>query len=115
MVKKLLLVLFLIFSTFSFAQQNGKIKTVSLKSIEKVTASPNPFSNFTRISFYNTKEQKVVLLVKNLLGKTVFKQQIPSKIGNNSFIFYKDDLVSGIYLYTVQTEKETTTKRLIIK
>jgi len=115
MVKKLLLILFLVFSTFSFAQQKEKQTTISLKSIEKVTASPNPLTNYTRISFYNNKEQRIVLIVKNLLGKTVFKQEISSKVGNNIIPFYRDNLVSGIYLYSIRTEKETITKRLVIK
>jgi len=114
-MKKLLLILFLVFSTFSFAQQKEKNMNASVKTIKKVTASPNPFSNYTRISFYNNKAQKVRLSVKNLLGKTVYGYTFLSEIGNNNITFYKEDLISGIYLYTIQTEKEAVTKRLVIK
>ncbi len=113
-MKKLLLILLLTTCTYSFAQQNDN-KNNAVKTIEKVTASPNPFSTYTRITFYDNKAQKVQFSVKNLLGKTVYTNTFSSEIGTNTIPFYKDDLVSGVYLYTIQTETETVSKRFVIR
>lgn len=114
-MKKLLLILFLLSFTFSFAQQNEHVKNVNLKTIENLTSSPNPFTSFTQISFYNNKDQKVTLIIKNLLGKTVYKFSIDSKKGNNAIPFYREDLTSGVYLYSIQTKEEIISKRLVVK
>lgn len=112
-MKKLLLILLLTTCTFSFAQLNEKSSTI--KTIEKVSASPNPFSTRTNISFFSKNEQEIILVIKNLVGKTVYKYTFLSEEGNNKIPFYKEDLIPGIYLYTIQTDKEAITKRLIIK
>lgn len=113
-MKKLLLIAFLFISASVFAQQT-KTVDAEQKTISKVIASPNPFNNSTQISFYNTKSQKVILIVKNLLGKTIFKHIIDSKKGNNNFPFYREGLVSGIYIYSIQTDEEIISKRLVIR
>ena len=112
-MKKLLLILLFATSSLCFAQQNESSK--STEPLEKVTASPNPFSTYTRISFYSNTEQKIVLSVKNLLGKTMYQDTFLSKKGNNSVPFYKEDLISGIYLYSLQTKEKIITKRFVIK
>lgn len=114
-MRKLLLIAILFISSSVFAQQTQLKNNANQKNIIKVTSSPNPFTHFTHISFYNKKDQKVVLTVKNLLGKTAFTFTINSKKGNNRIPFYRDELVSGIYIYSIQTGKEITSKRLIIR
>ncbi len=114
-MKKLLLITILFISASAFAQQTKIIGDANQKTISKVTSSPNPFTSTTKISFYNKKNQKVVLTIKNLLGKTVYTYTIDSKKGNNSIPFYRNGLVSGIYIYSIQTDEEIISKRLIIK
>ncbi len=114
-MKKLLLIALLFISASAFAQQTQKNENANQKTILKVTSSPNPFTSATRITFYNKKDQKVVLTVKNLLGKTVYTFAIDSKKGTNSIPFYRDGLVSGIYIYSIQTDEEIISKRLVIR
>lgn len=114
-MKKLLLIAILFISISMFAQQTKTINDVNQKTILKVTSSPNPFTSATRITFYNKKNQKIILTVKNLLGKTVYSYTIDSKKGNNSIPFYRDGLVSGIYIYSIQTDEEIISKRLVIR
>lgn len=114
-MKKLLLIAFLFISASAFAQQTKVNDDANQKTISKVTSSPNPFTSTTQISFNNKKNQKVVLTIKNLLGKTVYKFTLDSKKGNNSIPFYRNDLVSGIYIYTIQTDEEIISKRLVIR
>lgn len=114
-MKKLLLITILFISTTVLAQQSQIKNSENQKTILKVTSSPNPFTDYTQISFYNKRNQKVVLTVKNLLGKTVYTFTIDSKKGNNRIPFYRDGLVSGIYIYSIQTDKEIVSKRLVIR
>lgn len=120
-MKTLLLITFLLFSSFSFAQQNEKGNTVINKNsspqatLLSVSAYPNPFSIATKINFQSTKIQLVEFTVKNLLGKTVFQEQVNTKAGYNTILFNRNDLIKGMYIYTLQTENEIISKRLVIR
>ena len=119
-MKKLLLITFLLFFAFSFAQQIEKDNSVIPKSetqttLTSVSAYPNPFTITTKINFQSTKIQLVEFSVKNLLGKTVYIEQVNTKIGYNTIPFNRYDLINGMYIYTLQTENEVISKRLVIR
>ncbi|REE82911.1 putative secreted protein (Por secretion system target) [Lutibacter oceani] len=119
-MKKLLLITFLLLFTFSFAQQKEKDSSVIKKNeptttLLSVSASPNPLTIKTRISFRSTKEQLVEITVKNLIGKTVYGTRINAKIGINSIPFNRDDLTNGMYIYSLQSDTEIVSKRLVIR
>ncbi|OAD45007.1 T9SS type A sorting domain-containing protein [Polaribacter atrinae] len=106
MVKKLLLILFLSSISIGFSQE---------KSIDNLSAAPNPFTNSTKISFSSDANKTVYFTVKNVLGKTVFKKSIQIKPGKNNIPFYKDNLPTGMYIYSIQDNKKTISKRLVIR
>ncbi|WP_334055582.1 T9SS type A sorting domain-containing protein [Polaribacter sp. P097] len=106
MIKKLLLTLFLTISAMSFSQT---------KTLEKLSAAPNPFTTSTKITFNANNVSKITLNVRNVLGKIVFKKEYTTKIGKNSIAFYKDDLATGIYIYSIRDKKEIISKRFVIK
>jgi len=106
MIRKLPFVLCLSVASLGFSQENF---------IENVSAVPNPFTNSTRINFTSSNNSTVYLSVKNVLGKTVFKQNIKVKLGKNSIPFYKNNLPSGIYIYSIQHKKKITSKRFVIR
>lgn len=119
-MKKLLLITFILFYSFSFAQQNENDESAINKSdsrttISSVSAYPNPFNSNTKINFQSTKIQKVEFAVKNLLGKIVYSEFVTTKIGYNAIPFYRYDLIKGMYIYSLQTENEIISKRLIIR
>lgn len=119
-MKKLLLISFLLFFTFSFAQQDENTNSVSnlqvrLTTISSMSAYPNPFSVKTRVNFLSTIEQLVEFNVKNLLGKTVYREIVSTKIGYNTILFYRNDLIKGMYIYSLQTETELISKMMIIR
>lgn len=105
MVKKLLFIIFLCFSTVVFSQ----------KTLEKLTAAPNPFSSTTTISYNSTSKQPVFLVIKNVLGKTVFSKTYKAGIGNNKITFNKNNLQSGMYIYAIRSRNEIISKRFVIK
>ncbi len=120
MVKKLLLILFLLtFSTAIFSQDDdARDKTIlenSLNGIHDVLASPNPFSVTTRIRFQADEAMDIDFFVKDLLGNTVYSQKVKTKKGANSIPFYRDELESGIYIYSIKSKFKIISKRIVIK
>lgn len=117
-MKKLLFVLTLSIASIIVArsQSQDPISTIKQdKSIKNLRAYPNPFVTETQISFISNKSRPAILKVKNLLGKTVYKKEFITRKGKNDFTFYKDNLESGMYIYSLQTESEIISKRLVIK
>ena len=120
MVKKLLLILFLLtFPLAIFAQdEDSRDKAIlenSLNGIHDVIASPNPFSVTTRIRFQADEMMEIDFFVKDLLGNTIHAQKVKTKKGANSIAFYRDELESGIYIYSIKTKIKLISKRIVIK
>ena len=120
MAKKLLFLLFLLtFSTAIFAQDvDSKDKNIlenSLSGIQDVVASPNPFSVTTRIRFNADDAFEIDFYVKDLLGNTIHAQKVTTKKGANSIPFFRDELESGIYIYSLKTKSKVISKRIVIK
>ena len=106
MVKKILFITFFLAISIGFSQE---------KSIDRLIASPNPFTNNTTIYFNTKHNQTVILTVRNVLGKTVYNKKLKVVKGRNSFPFQRNDLKSGMYIYAIQSNKEIISKRFVIK
>ncbi|WP_299050832.1 T9SS type A sorting domain-containing protein [uncultured Polaribacter sp.] len=106
MSKKILFIIFLSITLLGFSQE---------KTIDNVFAAPNPFTNSTTINFTASNISTVNFSVRNVLGKTVLKKNIWVTFGKNTIAFYKNDLPSGIYIYSIQDKKKIISKRFIIK
>ncbi len=117
MVRKLLFILLVTLSSTVFSQQLEKNNIVqdSTMIIKKILASPNPFSVTTKIKFYAAAVFEVDFSVKDLIGNVVYSQKYTTKVGNNTIPFYRDKLDSGIYIYSIKTSTEITSKRIVIK
>jgi hypothetical protein len=119
-MKKLLLITFLLFFSFTFAQQSEKNNVDSDKNMPQVTllsvsAYPNPFISDTSINFRSVKSQSIMFTVKNLLGTTVYEERFEAASGNNTLAFNRNNLTKGMYIYSLQTDVEIVSKRLVIK
>lgn len=119
-MKKLLLITFLLFFTFSYTQEKERNDVIEKDkptptTLTSVSASPNPLTIRTRINFRSTKNQLVEFTVKNLVGKTVYGERINAKIGSNSLLFNRNDLNNGMYIYSLQSDSEIISKRLVIR
>ncbi len=120
MVKKLLSIIFLLtFSTALLAQDDDakdlEILENALIGIHEVVASPNPFSVATRIRYEADEAFEVDFLVKDLLGNTVYAEKRKAEKGHNSITFFRDELDSGIYIYSLKTKTKVVSKRIVIK
>ncbi len=105
MIKKLLFIALLLISAVSFSQ----------KTMKNLSAAPNPFVSSTTISFESSTQQKTLITIQNVLGKIVFSKQITVNKGKNSIPFHRNNLHSGIYIYTIRNNKETVSKRFVIR
>ena len=118
MKKLLLLLIFIVITSSSFAQYKERkaiSKYETAVSLTNITAYPNPFTESTKIRFTSTSKQTVKFSVINLLGKTIFYKTFEVKEGFNSFTFYRDEFAKGIYIYSIQCKDEVVSKRLIIR
>ena len=106
MMKKLLFIIFLCISTFGSSQE---------KSIDRLSAAPNPFTNSTKITYKSIDDSPIIFTVKNVLGKTIYKKIVKTATGHNSFLFSKGNLNTGIYIYSIQNKIKIISKRFVIK
>ncbi len=117
MVKKLLFIFIVTLSTTIFAQQeesNVIVKDTTMV-LKDIVASPNPFSVTTKIKFHAYRSFELEFSVKDLIGNTVFFKKYTTKKGANYIPFYRDKLESGIYIYSIKTNTEVVSKRIVIK
>jgi hypothetical protein len=90
-------------------------KNIPQITLLSVSAYPNPFISDTSINFRSVKSQTILFSVKNLLGTTVYEEQVNAVSGNNTIAFSRNNLTKGMYIYSLQTDVEIVSKRLIIK
>ncbi|MCB0729022.1 MAG: SBBP repeat-containing protein, partial [Ignavibacteriae bacterium] len=76
---------------------------------------PNPFNPSTIIGFSIPSESKINLSVYNSLGKIVRTLQNGYlKPGLYSYKFNSSGLSGGIYFYTLKTDKQTITRKMLL-
>ena len=75
---------------------------------------PNPFRNETQISVNTDHEEEIIFSVFNSKGQSVYKKLIQLNVGENSILFNRKNLSSGIYFFKVSTSKEEITKKMMI-
>ena len=76
---------------------------------------PNPFNPETRISFGLPVAGEVRLTVFDVLGREVavlVDERLPA--GRHETVFAADDLPSGVYVYQLQTARQTLSQRMIL-
>lgn len=74
---------------------------------------PNPFNPSTRIDFSIPMETNVKISIYNLIGQKI-TEVVNSKFaaGNHSVNFSASNLSSGIYLYKIEADNFTSTKKM---
>jgi hypothetical protein len=76
---------------------------------------PNPFNPTTKIEYSVPKSGYISLKVYNLLGQevaTIFNGN--QKAGNYVATFDGSDLASGVYMYKLQSDKVSITKKFVL-
>ncbi len=74
---------------------------------------PNPFVNETTIAFYLPESQYAAITFTDITGRILKKISKYFHKGKNSITVSFDDMVSGVIYYKLETEKYTSTKKMI--
>lgn len=76
---------------------------------------PNPFKEYTTISFTLPHSSNVAFSVKDIYGKNVVTKNIQGEQGYNEVIVDRTDIsVAGIYYYTIETKQNTASRKMIV-
>ena len=76
---------------------------------------PNPFNPTTTISFTLPEQTNVKLTIYNVFGEEITTIVNDVKdAGTHNIIFTAQNLASGMYYYTIETENYSATKKLIL-
>ena len=89
---------------------------LSLEDIkDQVTLTPNPFTEYTTLSFYTPKSGDYTLLITDLTGKVVFQNQITANEGSNIYQINSEHLnTAGSYICTLKSTDLIVNKRLVL-
>lgn len=94
----------------------------SILSNENVSSSnfkvegnfPNPFNKQTEIKIQSPKNTEASMKVYNMLGKLVSSKKLKLERGENQITYQAENLVSGIYIYTIEIDGKVVTKKMNI-
>lgn len=76
---------------------------------------PNPFKDFTNISFELSKSSNVVIRVVDVTGKVVFSHKGQFGKGYNTITVSNNQLAnSGVYYYQIEAGEFSATKKMIL-
>lgn len=88
------------------------VRQVANAATLNIDITPNPFKDFTILSFDNPNQETFELLITDIQGRQV---QAYQNITSNSIRIEQKQLASGTYFYTLQNKDITTTGKLIIQ
>ena len=85
--------------------------------VSELSNSPNPFAEFTTVSFTLEATTTATLLVQNLQGQLIRSYEIEGVAGLNRQTITRADLggVTGVLTYTVVADGYTATKQLVVR
>jgi len=88
---------------------------ISPNKFEVFQNYPNPFNPNTTIRFFLPEDGNVKLTIYNILGQRV-KELLNKKMlaGKYEIPFNGTNLASGIYLYTLKTDKKTEVRKMVL-
>ncbi len=91
-------------------------ETVALEEKFVLTQNqPNPFGKQTLIQFYVEQPCATTFQLMDLTGKVLMRETIEAQQAWNDILLYKDQLPqAGVYIYQVQNEWGSQTKKLML-
>lgn len=76
---------------------------------------PNPTSNGGEIDIFLTETSNVTLTVSNLLGQTMATQNLGKTApGNTTVNVNTDNFATGVYMYTISTDKYSVSGKMVV-
>ncbi len=78
--------------------------------IEQIT--PNPFNQKTVVTVTAAKTEKIIIAIRDILGKEVYLSESSCKPGVNAFTIDTEDFKPGYYLLTVSSASGIITRKI---
>ena len=88
---------------------------VSNKNISGIKMYPNPASESVNLAFSAEKAESGVVSVMNLMGQTIYTNNVEVNEGYNLINVPVKNFTSGVYMVTLRTNTGISTQKLIVK
>lgn len=102
------------FDKADFNIDSWNMNVTDIPSIE-VNAYPNPAINFTNMTLNLEAAGEVSIRILNALGQEVYYSNDTYKSGVHTVKINLNGFESGVYLYAIDSENFSNTKRLVVK
>ena len=90
------------------------IINIDESTLELQNAIPNPSNQMTNIKFSSNKSENLSFQITNLLGETIYSDNVISKRGVNDIIVNTSSFSEGIYVYSISNNITKSSKRLVV-
>ena len=88
---------------------------ISNRVISGMKMYPNPASESVKVTFSSEESANAVISVMNLMGQTVYTENVNVQEGYNMVTLSVNNFRSGVYMVNIKTDKGTSTQKLIVK
>lgn len=88
---------------------------ISNKNISGMKMYPNPASESVNISFSADNAENGVISVMNLMGQTVYTENVEVNEGYNMINIPVKGFTSGVYMVSLRTQTGISTQKLLVK
>ncbi|MEQ8324803.1 MAG: T9SS type A sorting domain-containing protein [Vicingaceae bacterium] len=94
----------------------GGLNHYSEALIKNITVYPNPINEVAYIEYTLLSESHIALKINDLTGKSVSYRNVGKKsTGNHKIIFDASTLNSGLYFYSLVTDKGNLTGKIVVQ
>ena len=76
---------------------------------------PNPATNNVNVTFSSEENAAAVISVMNLMGQTVYTENVNIHEGYNMLNLSVNNFSNGVYMVNIKTDKGISTQKLIVK
>ena len=84
-------------------------------TLSELKLFPNPTSNTVTVKLMSRETAQANLTVTNLMGQTVYSENISVETGNNQYKINVSDFGAGFYMVNIHTKAGSTTQKLIVR
>ncbi|MFZ6051437.1 T9SS type A sorting domain-containing protein [Halocola ammonii] len=95
-------------------EMSNSVAEARLDQMEVSQNYPNPFGDQTEIRVELQNASTVSVSVMNLIGEKVMTRSLEGRRGVNTVKLTADQLEPGIYMYTVEANGQSTTRRMVV-
>jgi hypothetical protein len=76
---------------------------------------PNPAGDKTMIRYYIPEKGNTLFELRNIYGQLIYAEQAEPAAGSHEILLPLPELSSGVYFYTLEYNKQSITRRMIIE